>query len=464
MKKSIIYMAALLAAAGFTSCQDDFERPPYYETGDIKIQANTTIEELKNAFTQDVNFFNTPIGTKENGEHYIIRGRVTSDTRAGNVFKKVCVEDATGGIIFSVNDSRLYEVTPLGQEVIVDCTGMYYGNYGFGVQVGSEGEGHSTTVAPARMPEDMWDAHVTAIGVPDPALVTVHEVTLDDLRTIYSDPATRLQWQGLLVKVKDVKFQNPGTQLGKQNQSNNSVYLVPAAGGQGRLAINTSGYSTLWDIYAPNGTGDVTGVLAVYNTDWQLSLNDANGIGDTFTPWVPAPPALYEESFATNQGGFSIHNIEMTGPMTYVWKHDASRGYMVASGFVSGASYASSSWLLSPVLDLTATEEPSFTFDHVTNKFPDLETAKRQVSMAISVDGGAWQTVAIKEWSTNADWNFVNAGTYDLSAYAGKKIVIGFHYTSEDGASGSWEIKNFAVNGKGTVTATPGADFPGSAK
>ena len=70
MKKSIIYMAALLAAAGFTSCQDDFERPPYYETGDIKIEANTTIEELKNAFTQDVNFFNTPIGTKENGEHY----------------------------------------------------------------------------------------------------------------------------------------------------------------------------------------------------------------------------------------------------------------------------------------------------------------------------------------------------------------------------------------------------------
>ena len=42
--------------------------------------------------------------------------------------------------------------------------------------------------------------------------------------------------------------------------------------------------------------------------------------------------------------------------------------------------------------------------------------------------------------------------------------MIGFPYTSEDGVSGSWEIKNFAVNGKGTVTATPGADFPGSAK
>lgn len=107
MKKSILYIAALtVAAVGFTSCDNDFEQPPYNDTtiGAEAPEANTSIAELKELFNQDVNFYNTEIGTREDGSHYIIRGRVTSSTRAGNIFKKVAVEDATGGIFFSVDE------------------------------------------------------------------------------------------------------------------------------------------------------------------------------------------------------------------------------------------------------------------------------------------------------------------------------------------------------------------------
>lgn len=462
MKKSILYIAALtVAAVGFTSCDNDFEQPPYNDTtiGAEAPEANTSIAELKELFNQDVNFYNTEIGTREDGSHYIIRGRVTSSTRAGNIFKKVAVEDATGGIFFSVDDSYLYNITPMGQDVAIDCTGMYYGNYGFGVQVGSQPEPSATsaTSAPARMPDTMWEAHATPIGVPDPAEVTVHEYTVDELLKLFDDPATRLQCQGYLVKVKNCRFMTPGQQLGVVNVTNNSVYIQDAEGGRGSIAINTSGYSRLWSIYAPSGTGDVTAVLGRYNNGWQLQLNDAEGIGDTFTEWE-AP--LYSEPFSADMGAFTTHNITLPGSSSYVWAVNTQRGYVSASGFVGGTNYNCESWLVSPIFDLADVTAPVMSFDHAINYFSSVDAAKTECTLYISVDGGKWQKLDIPQWGTNSDWNFVNAGTFDLGAYAGKKVQIGFRYTSTAAKAGTWEVKNFSLNGKGTLTHAPSETFP----
>ena len=72
--------------------------------------------------------------------------------------------------------------------------------------------------------------------------------------------------------------------------------------------------------------------------------------------------------------------------------------------------------------------------------------AKEQVSMAIRIEGGEWQTTAVPTWSNNDGWTFVNSGNISLDQYKGKKIQVGFHYTSTDEASGTWEIKNFLVS------------------
>ena len=231
-----------------------------------------------------------------------------------------------------------------------------------------------------------------------------------------------------------------------------------------QLVAQTAARTALNLVDNPGNLGkqvEILGDVMKYNTlpgiknTTSYKLDGQEG-GDTPTPGQ----ALFSQTFKENQGDFTIHNVELSPSLSYVWSHDASYGYMKASAFL-GQSYASSSWLVSPLLDLTAAQNPTLTFDHVTNKFPDIATAKQQVSLAISVDGGDWQTVAIPNWSTNADWTFVNAGTIDLAAYAGKKIKVGFHYTSTDGVSGSWEIKNFAINGTGSVTATPDSNFPG---
>lgn len=65
----------LVAAAGFTSCDDDFEQAPLEEfIPHATMKPNTTLQELKEAFHQDVNFYSTEVGTKADGEHYIVSG------------------------------------------------------------------------------------------------------------------------------------------------------------------------------------------------------------------------------------------------------------------------------------------------------------------------------------------------------------------------------------------------------
>lgn len=40
----------------------------------------------------------------------------------------------------------------------------------------------------------------------------------------------------------------------------------------------------------------------------------------------------------------------------------------------------------------------------------------------------------------------MSTGQMDLSKYAGKKIQVAFHYTS-DTKAGTWEVKNLKING-----------------
>ncbi len=231
-----------------------------------------------------------------------------------------------------------------------------------------------------------------------------------------------------------------------------------------QLVANTDARNALNLVDNPGNLGKtaaVFGDIMKYNTlpgvknTSSYKLDGQSG-GDT-----PAPgDNLYEAPFKSSADGFTIHDIELASALSYVWQHDASYGYMKASAYV-GQSYASNSWLVSPLLDLTAAQNPVLTFDHVTNKFPSLDVAKSQVSLAISVDGADWQPLTIPNWSDNASWTFVNSGDIDLSAYTGKKIKIGFHYTSTDGTSGTWEIKNLAISGTGSITATADSNFPG---
>lgn len=231
---------------------------------------------------------------------------------------------------------------------------------------------------------------------------------------------------------------------------------------------------------------DLTAFEAGKNVTFKATLSVHNGkpvvtVGNaTIVDWVGVPggdfdvnfdgegggtepgeeKVLLDESFATNQGAFTIDNKVMPSELTYVWNHDdRNGGYMKASGHINKPTpvdYATESWLISPELDLTTATTATLTFDHAVNFAKDMQT--QQTLWVKEVGTENWQQVTIATYPAGNSWDFISSGNIDLSAQKGKKVQLGFKYVSTDQGAATWEIKNVKVvaDGKGgTVDPTP---------
>lgn len=286
MKKTLIYTAlAVASAAGFASCDDNFERPPITRPGDVEqIEANITLLELKEAFyNSSASNYATEIGTNADGEHYIVRGRIVSNDETGNIFKTLMIEDETAGMAFSVNISKLYQNYKYGEEIAVDVTGLYIGAYGNNMQIGGA---PTDREYPSRIEEEVWTEAATVQGDPEPDKVVVYEVTMEQLDQLKQNPSDLLAWQNRLVILKDMRFEKPGQPMG-ESQTTVSRYVV-GPNGQ-RIPLRNSGYSTWWAQLQPAGTGSITAVLSYFNRDWQLMLSSSDDL-QGFTDAEPEKP------------------------------------------------------------------------------------------------------------------------------------------------------------------------------
>ena len=168
------------------------------------------------------------------------------------------------------------------------------------------------------------------------------------------------------------------------------------------------------------------------------------GGGDT-----PAGGTIFEESFETGQGNFTIDNKTLGEGLTYVWKHDATNKYMKASAY-SGGNKDAESWLVSPEIDLSTTTKPVLNFSQVINKY--FGTVADEAMVYVKKDGGEWTKVTITFPTTvpAANWSkFTDEGadqSVDLTAFKSAKTQFAFVYKSSTSAAGTWEIKNVKVS------------------
>ena len=155
----------------------------------------------------------------------------------------------------------------------------------------------------------------------------------------------------------------------------------------------------------------------------------------------------YSESFAESQGEFTIDNVTMPSPLTYVWKYTTYKGdsYMKASAYVSGANYATESWLISPVIDMSSAVNPVLSFMTVARY-----GSNENLTLWAREKGGDWAQLSFSNYGTGNDWNFVS-NTVDLSAYAGKTLQFAYKYVSTGTGASTWEIKNVEVKEQGAA-------------
>lgn len=182
----------------------------------------------------------------------------------------------------------------------------------------------------------------------------------------------------------------------------------------------------------------------------------------SYTLTVTAPVVTetgipYSESFAEGIGSFIIENVELPEGLSYVWSHEDRYHYMKASGYYKKA-YATESWLISPTINLVGATSADLSFEQViSNHFQG--TQEENATLWIKAEGGDWEWIEIGYPEFPENKNFTDWGKEDISLakYLGKKILVGFKYTSTDDIAGTWEIRNFTITGVSAID-TIGAD------
>lgn len=128
--------------------------------------------------------------------------------------------------------------------------------------------------------------------------------------------------------------------------------------------------------------------------------------------------------------------------LTYVW-YWAEKYGLCASAFKDETCFTTDAWAMSPVIDLTNFENVALTFSQAANKFTG--AVADQVSVMVREAEGEWTKVDVELPAGNS-WTFIDSEAA-LADWSGKKIQLGFHYTSTAASAGTWEIKNLKVKG-----------------
>ena len=281
--KSLLAAGVLISgAAAMTGCQDHFDD---WELGApvAENKANISILDFKKEFWQESDNYCVEIPARADGSHYIIKGRVVSSDEQSNVFKSLYIQDETGVMPLSINQYSLYVNNRVGQEIVVDLTGLYCGRYAAQFQVGGISYDEKTGDASTYfMAPEIYAMHREYNGNPQPELVDT--MLVEDLSSITGDDI--MKWQGQLVRFNNVTFTNASDPNNNQlcNEYHSSGYSQQISGKFGSVDIRTSGYSTFWNMKLPTQACDVVGILARYNSNWQVTLIDAEGIMNIGNP------------------------------------------------------------------------------------------------------------------------------------------------------------------------------------
>lgn len=259
----------------------------------------------------------------------------------------------------------------------------------------------------------------TSTGSSSEGFIYIHAITV-----FYNDAPASIGWSA----------ENATVYLGDENNKfptfNNpdNLFIIYDSSDKNVATIDDEGNITLV------GAGTTT-----------ITALDENNIEYTYTLVVERRlDTIFDNNLINNQGDFTIEDIKLGDGLENAWTTN-SYG-MTANGYVSGKAHEADSWLISPVIDLRYASETTLSFEHGVQYFTDIETAKTETSFNIREENGDWETVTIPYPEALGN-NAVSTGAISLAQYEGKKIQLGFHYTSGATKSGRWQIKNVLIQG-----------------
>lgn len=367
-----------------------------------------------------------------------IKGVVTGNDYAGNIYQQIPVQDETGALVVGVSASALHGFLPEGQEILIDLKDLYIGGYGEQCQIGSVYTSPNTgKTGIGRMDRYTWQKHFRLIGEADVAKADALAEDFDPSKL--TDASYMEANAGKLMTIRRVSFLNAD---GKSvfAPADGSVALTSNCANRAlreysskNIVVRTSTYADFAQEIIPEGTKDIKGIFTRYYDTWQILLRSTDDITDSQTAAL--------EGLFDSQGDFVIEDKQLPDELTYIWTWSGSYG-MKASAYLNNTNYASESWLISPVIDLSQLTSATLTFQQAGNFFSDMQA---DCSVLVSTDRQNWEPLTVEGWPEGSSWTFYDS-TADLSAYAGQsQVYIAFRYTSSDMKAGTWEVRNVVV-------------------
>lgn len=304
MKYLKLALLALVAVFATASCMDDDWKDPNSETspyGNNSIQETNvvSIAELKNTYgPKQKDEINDTVRIADGTQ---IKGIVTGNDIEGNIYSQISIQDESDkpGIIISVAQGGLSGQLQIGQEVLINVGGLYYGTYRSQPQLGvAYHDSSKDQNYPSRISRADWQNRFKVIGKPDASKIKVQvfstnpdaskgELNVADLL----DADVAYKYAGCLVTLKGVEFAmgDGKTTLAPEDEGKTLGYGVTRYfkgydKTNKQIGIRTSCYAEFAANLVPQGVVDVTGVLscykssAKYNHTVQLALRRLSDI------------------------------------------------------------------------------------------------------------------------------------------------------------------------------------------
>jgi len=194
----------------------------------------------------------------------IVEGVVVANDESGNFYKQIIIEDDSAGLQIQMELgtlSSLASIYKLGQRVFVKCKGLVLGEYGGNIQL--LGFAEDGTID--RIPADSIKNHLFLEGFPEtvPAPISLTIPTLSNSKL------------NMLVKLDSIHFADAGQVFSLSTASTNRNMLDQD---ENILILRTSNYASFRGNLLPAGIGSVTGILSIYNGDFQFFIRDLNDL------------------------------------------------------------------------------------------------------------------------------------------------------------------------------------------
>ena len=249
---------AILAISG--CIEKDFDVPPVQDDT-VELETNANLADLKEFFM--------PGEFVEITEDLTVDAIVIADDEAGNFYKRLVLQDETGGIEIQLNQTDLYTSYEEGRQLFIKAQGLYISDYNGLIQlgaaptIGTNGREQLGRIEASLIEEIV--ARGPVAGVPAPREVSIAGLTPADIST--------------LVRLCDVQFTATDTS-GQLADVPNELTLNKTLEDCdfNTLIVRTSSFADLGSTDVPNCGGCLTGVYSVFGDDRQVFLRDEDDL------------------------------------------------------------------------------------------------------------------------------------------------------------------------------------------